>query len=151
MTGRIEDHSQLRRTKHKVRGILFSFPTTRPIVSVSPARTVHCVKITYNYSSRKEGRIGPGDFRTLKDHTSLVSGDSWDGAIAPLPRASTTDLLGIPQLWAPFSFALSEIAETEGFGFNYIFSFFHCKTQNKNISLEICQKPVFRTGIMLHL
>lgn len=96
----------------------FSFPTTRPIPLVSPVRTVHCMKITYNYSARKEDGTGHGNYRTLKDQTSLVSGDFWDGVITPLPRAPTTVLLGIPEFWASFSFALSEIAETEGFGFN---------------------------------
>lgn len=31
------------------------------------------------------------------------------------------------------------------------FSFFYCKIANKNISWEICNHSVFRTGIMLHL
>lgn len=97
---------------------LFFSCTTRPIPSVSPVRIVHCVKITCNYSARKEDRIGPGDYRTLKDQTSLISGDSWNGVIAPLSRAPTIELFGVSQFWVPFSFALSEIAETEGFGFN---------------------------------
>lgn len=119
-TAWMEDHSQICRIKHNWEQSCPGFlPYHQTNPSVSSVRTVHCVKITYNYLARKEDRVGPGDFRTLKEGSNwLVSGDSWNCTIAPLSRSPTTDLSGNLQFWTSFSSALSEIAETEVFGFN---------------------------------